>query len=122
MDQRRDRFLEAAQLARRAVEAASEKQATDIVMLDMRGICTFADYFVICSGDTQRQIEAICEEIDEVMGREGIAPNSREGADDSGWILMDFGDVIIHIFTETEREFYKLEKLWSEATPLVSIQ
>jgi ribosome-associated protein len=122
MGQRRVRFLETAQLARKAVEAASEKQATDIVMLDMRGICTFADYFVICSGDTQRQIEAIYEEIDEVMGREGIAPNSREGADDSGWILMDFGDVIIHIFTETEREFYKLEKLWSEATPLVSIQ
>ena len=104
------------------MEAASEKQATDIVMLDMRGVCTFADYFVICSGDTQRQIEAICVEIDDVMGREGRAPNSREGNSDSGWILMDFGDVIIHIFTETEREFYKLEKLWSEATPLVSIQ
>ena len=122
MDQRREQLLETVQLARKAVEAASEKQATDIVMLDMRGICTFADYFVICSGDTQRQIEAICVEIDDVMGREGIAPNSREGNSDSGWILMDFGDVIIHIFTETEREFYKLEKLWSEATPLVSIQ
>ena len=122
MNQRRDRFLETAHLARKAVEAASEKQATDIVMLDMREICTFADYFVICSGDTQRQIEAICEEIDDVMGREGIAQRSREGAVDSGWILMDFGDVIVHIFTETEREFYKLEKLWSKATPLVSIQ
>ena len=99
-----------------------EKKAGEVKILDLRKLTDVADYFVICSGDTQRQIEAICEEIDDVMGREGIAPNSREGADDSGWILMDFGDVIIHIFTETEREYYKLEKLWSEATPLVSIQ
>ena len=104
------------------MEAASERQATDIVMLDMRGVCTFADYFVICSGDTQRQIEAICEEIDDVMGREGIAPHRREGTVDSGWILLDFGDVIIHIFAATERAYYKLERLWGKATPLIRIQ
>lgn len=104
------------------MEAASERQATDIVMLDMRGVCTFADYFVICSGDTQRQIEAIYEEIDDVMGREGIAPHRREGTVDSGWILMDFGDVIIHIFAATERAYYKLERLWGKATPLIRIQ
>jgi len=104
------------------VEAASEKQADDIVMLDMSGVCTFADYFVICSGETQRQIEAICKEIDEVLGREGVVPQRREGDIDSGWILMDFGDVIIHIFAATEREYYKLERLWSRATPLIRIQ
>ncbi len=104
------------------MEAASEKQATDIVMLDMKGVCTFADYFVICSGDTQRQIEAICEEIDVVMRREGIAPHRREGTVDSGWILVDFGDVIVHVFASAEREYYQLEKLWSKATPLIRIQ
>ncbi len=104
------------------MEAASEKQADDIVMLDMSGVCTFADYFVICSGETQRQIEAICKEIDEVLGREGVVPQRREGDIDSGWILMDFGDVIIHIFAATEREYYKLERLWSRATPLIRIQ
>jgi len=119
---RRDQHLETEQLARKAVEAASEKQASDIVMLDMRGVCTFTDYFIICSGDTGRQIEAICEEIDQVMGREGIVPRHREGTADSGWMLTDFGDVIIHIFTETEREYYKLDKLWSKAIPLIRIQ
>lgn len=118
----RDQHLETEQLARKAVEAASEKQASDIVMLDMRGVCTFTDYFIICSGDTGRQIEAICEEIDQVMGREGIVPRHREGTADSGWMLTDFGDVIIHIFTETEREYYKLDKLWSKAIPLIRIQ
>lgn len=120
--ERRDGFLEAVELARKAVEAASEKQANDIVMLDMRELCTFADYFVICSGDTSRQIKAICEEIDRMLAREGITLSRREGTVDSGWVLMDFGDVIIHIFASTEREYYKLEKLWSKATPLIRIQ
>ena len=104
------------------MEAASEKQAIDIVMLDMREGCTFADYFVICSGDTSRQIKAIGEEIDGVLGREGVAPRRREGTVDSGWVLMDFGDVIVHIFASAEREYYQLERLWSKATPLITIQ
>lgn len=114
--------MEAAQLARRAVEAASEKQAADVVMLDMRRVCTFADYFVICSGDSDRQLKAICEEVDKALGQEGIKPRRREGTTDSGWILMDFGDVVIHIFASPQREYYKLEKLWGKATPLVRIQ
>ena len=92
------------------------------MMLDMRGICSFTDYFVICSGETGRQIEAICEEIDQVMGREGVVPRHREGTVDSGWMLTDFGDVIIHIFTTIEREYYKLDRLWSKAVPLIRIQ
>lgn len=114
--------MEAAQLARKAVEAASEKQAIDILMLDMRAVCTFADYFVICSGDTHRQLEAIYEEIDRVLEKAGVALRRREGATDSGWLLMDFGDVVIHIFASPEREYYKLEKLWGKATPLIRIQ
>ncbi len=104
------------------MEAASDKQAIDIVMLDMRGLCTFADYFVICSGDSNRQIEAIYDEIHRLLGREGVALRRREGTVDSGWILMDFGDIIIHIFAPTEREYYQLERLWSKATPLIRIE
>ena len=92
------------------------------MMLDTREVCTFADYFVICSGETQRQIGAICDEVLMVLKREGIRLRRREGAAGSGWMLMDFGDVIIHIFTPIEREYYQLEKLWSNATPLIRIQ
>jgi len=91
-------------------------------MLDMKKICSFADYFVICSGDTRRQIEAICDEIEGVLGKAGVALQHREGATGSGWILMDFGDIIIHVFAPEEREYYQLERLWSKATPLVRIQ
>ncbi len=91
-------------------------------MLDTREICTFADYFVICSGETQRQVEAICDEVLSVLKKEGIRLRRREGASGSGWLLMDFGDVIIHIFATKEREYYQLEKLWSKATPLIRIQ
>jgi len=114
--------MEAIELARKSVEAATDKQAADIVMLDTRGICSFADYFVICSGETQRQIEAICDEVVEVLKKGGVKLNRREGTANSGWMLMDFGDVIIHIFTPTKRDYYQLEKLWSKATPLIRIQ
>ncbi len=109
-------------MARKAVEAASDKQASDIVLLDVRGVCSFADYFVICSGDTSRQIEAIREEIGHRLKKEGILPHHAEGTLDSGWLLFDYGDVIVHIFAPFEREYYQLDKLWSQATPIVRIQ
>ena len=115
-------LLEAVEVARRAVEAASDKQATDIVLLDMRKICSFADYFVICSGESERQIGAIFEEIGQALIKAGASPHHSEGTPDSGWVLMDFGDVIIHIFSRFERDYYQLEKLWNEAFPVVRIQ
>lgn len=84
-------------------------------------MCTFTDYFVFCSGDSERQIQAICDEIDETLRREGISPYRREGSVDSGWMLLDFGEVIVHIFAPEEREYYELEKLWSKATPVIRI-
>lgn len=92
------------------------------MMLDMREVCAFADYFVICSGDTNRHIEAICDGIYGALGKGRMVLRRREGTVGSGWILMDFGDVIIHIFAPTEREYYQLERLWSKATPLIRIQ
>ncbi len=114
--------LEAIEAARRAVEAASDKQASNIVMLDIREVCSFADYFVICDGESNRQIEAIRDEIDGVLRGEGVTPHHCEGAADSGWVLLDFGRVIIHIFAPAERGYYRLDELWSKATPLVRIQ
>jgi len=104
------------------VEAASNKQAADIVLLDARGVCSFADYFVICSGDSDRQIQAIYDEVGHSLKKEGILPHHREGTVDSGWLLLDFSSVIVHIFTPFEREYYQLNKLWSQAIPIVRIQ
>ena len=109
-------------MARKAVEAASDKQASDIVLLDARGVCSFADYFMICSGDSDRQIQAIYDEIWHALKKDGILPHHREGTVDSGWLLLDFGDVIVHIFAQIEREYYQLDKLWSQASPVVRIQ
>ena len=109
-------------MARKAVEAANDKQASNIVLLDARGVCSFADYFMICSGDSDRQIQAIYDEIGHALKKEGILPHHHEGTVDSGWLLVDFGNVIIHIFTLIEREYYQLDKLWSQATPIVRIQ
>ena len=109
-------------MARRAVEAASDKQASDIVLLDTRAVCSFADYFVICAGDTERQIRAIYDEIAHSLKREGVLPHHHEGTVDSGWLLLDYGDVIVHIFGALEREYYQLDKLWNEAKPVLRIQ
>ena len=104
------------------VEAASDKQASNIVLLDTSAVSDFADYFVICSGDATRQIKAIRDEVEHVLKREGILPHHHEGTLDSGWLLLDYGDVIVHIFATPEREFYQLDKLWSQASTLVRIQ
>ena len=109
-------------MARKVVEAASNKQAVDIVLLDTREVCSFADYFVICSGDSERQIQAIYDEVTHILKKEGIFPHHSEGTIDSGWLLLDFGDVIAHIFAPFEREYYQLDKLWSQAIPIVRIQ
>ena len=90
-------------------------------MLDMRDVCSFSDYFVISSGDTERQIKAIGEEIEKLLKEDGLTPRHREGTADSGWILLDFSSVIVHIFSPDRREFYQLEELWNQAIPVVRI-
>lgn len=109
-------------MAHLAVEAANEKQAKDIVLLDVRGVASFVDYFVICSGESNRQIEAIRDEVGQKLKKEGIAPYHHEGTADSGWLLLDFGDVIVNIFAPFEREYYQLESLWDKARPVLRIQ
>ena len=114
--------LEAGTLARKIVDLLSDKQAEDILLLDIRNVAAFADYFVIASALTGRQIEAILQGLDEELGKDGVQPRGREGAVDSGWVLLDFGDVIVHIFAPAERAYYDLEGLWHAATPVVRIQ
>ena len=91
-------------------------------MLDTRQICSFADYFVICSGDSERQIDAILKEIVNQLKKNDISPHHVEGNPDSGWILIDLGSVIVHVFSRNQRDYYKLDDLWNEAIPIVRIQ
>ncbi len=105
-----------------AVEIAADKQADDIILLDIRHVSSFADYFVICSAETDRQVKAITDDIDEKLGKAGVSLLHSEGAPDSGWMLLDFGDVVVHVFAPSQRQYYHLERLWSDGIPVVRIQ
>ena len=97
-------------------------QASDIVLLDTRKVCSFADYFVICTGESERQLRAIYEEVEHSLKKAGVLPAHHEGAIGSGWLLLDYGDVIVHVFATAEREFYQLDQLWSQADLVLRIQ
>jgi ribosome-associated protein len=114
---------EALRLARRIVDLASDKQASDIVLLDIRGVSLIADYFVICTAGSERQASAILKDLSERLLEEfGRKPLHTEGTPDSGWVLLDLGDVIVHVFSPAQRTFYNLEQLWAAATPIVRLQ
>jgi ribosome-associated protein len=114
---------EALVLARAIVAAASEKKAEDIVLLDLRTLSTFADFFVICSGGSERQLKAIADGIDEQIGRStGRGPKSTIGAGGGGWVLMDYSDVVVHVFLPSQRAYYNLEALWAKAPVLLRLQ
>jgi ribosome-associated protein len=110
------------EVARRIVELAEDKKAADIVLLDLGGLTTMADYFVICSGGSERQLEAIATGIISSLRDERIKPIGREGTSASHWVLVDFGSVIVHIFTPPERDYYGLEKHWAEARTILRVQ
>ena len=109
-------------LARRIVELAEDKKAADIVLLELTRLTTLADYFVICSGGSERQLDAIADGIIDPLRDEKISPIGREGTAASHWVLLDFGSVIVHIFTPPERDYYGLEKHWSEAKTILRVQ
>jgi len=114
---------EALSLARRIVDLASDKLASDIVLLDIRGVSLIADYFVIATAGSERQASAILKDLsDKLLEEFGRKPLHTEGKPDSGWVLLDYGDVIVHVFSPTQRNFYNLEQLWSAATPIVRLQ
>jgi nicotinate-nucleotide adenylyltransferase len=109
-------------IARRIVELAEDKKAADIILLDLTGLTTLADAFVICSGGSERQLDAIADGIIEGMRAEKVRPIGREGTASSHWVLVDFGAVVVHIFTPPEREYYSLEKHWAEARTVLRVQ
>ncbi|MFL5777503.1 MAG: ribosome silencing factor [Chloroflexota bacterium] len=110
------------ELARRIVELAEDKKAADIVLLDLSPLTTLADYFVICSGGSERQLDAIADGIVGGLRDERLKPIGREGTPASHWVLLDYGSVVVHILTPPERDYYGLEKHWSEARTVVRVQ
>ncbi len=99
----------------RAVRAALDKKATNVVVLDLRDTPAFTDFFVLCSGQNQRQVKAIADSVEEALRAARIRPAHVEGYDRSEWVLMDFFSFIVHVFSPHTREFYSLERLWGDA-------
>jgi ribosome-associated protein len=109
------------ELAHRIVDVASDKKASDIVLLRTAEITSMADYFVIASGRSDRQVQALSKAIVDELRDEGIKPIGVEGLSSARWVLLDYGSVIVHLFAPEEREYYGLERLWSEATQVVRL-
>jgi ribosome-associated protein len=106
----------------KAVDLAADKKASDIVLLELRELTTLTDYFIICSGGSERQLQGIADGIVEGLKHDGgTLPIGREGGPSAHWVLLDYGSVIIHVMAQPEREFYALEKLWSEAPLLLRV-
>jgi ribosome-associated protein len=110
------------ELARRIVALAEDKKAADIVLLDLTALTTLADYFVVASGGSERQLDAIADGIVSGMRDERVHAYGREGTAASHWILVDFGTVIVHVFTPPERDYYQLERHWAEAKTILRVQ
>ncbi|HEX9634534.1 MAG TPA: ribosome silencing factor [Candidatus Limnocylindria bacterium] len=109
------------ELAHRIVEVASDKKAADIVLLRTSEVTTMADYFVIASGRSDRQVQALSQAIVDELREEGIKPLGIEGKGGARWVLIDYGSVIVHLFAPEEREYYGLERLWSKAAQVVRV-
>jgi ribosome-associated protein len=113
--------LSAEAVVRVAAHAALDKKAIDVAVLDLQGLSTIADFFLVCSARSTTQAETIAEAVRGALRAEGVRPRHNEGSAESGWLLLDYGDVVVHVFLEETRGFYALERLWGDA-PLVSVE
>lgn len=113
--------LGAVQKVRRAARAALDRKALDLLVLDVRGLSSVTDYFVVCSGKSTTHLTTIADAIREALKEAGVRPLHAEGVADSGWILLDYGDVLVHVFLEETRMYYALERLWGDA-PAVPLE
>ena len=107
--------LTAERKVRRAARAALDKRATDLVVLDVQGLSSVTDYFLVCSGKSTTHMETITDAIRQELKSDGVRPLHAEGVAESGWILLDYGDVLMHVFLEDTRAYYALERLWGDA-------
>ena len=110
--------LPSREVAIAAAKAAADKQAADIVILDVHELIVITDFFVICSASTKRQVKTVIEEIERAIRELGEKPIRREGEEDGGWWLLDYFDVVVHVFGDEERAYYDLERLWKDAPRL----
>jgi ribosome-associated protein len=118
-----ERILEARTLALQITDILTEKTpAIETIVLDISERSSFADFFVVCSGENERQLRAISGTVQDILSSEGRFPRRTEGESLSGWIVIDYGDVLVHVFDADVREFYRLEDLWQDARTVVSIQ
>lgn len=110
-------------MAREIARVLDDKKAESIIVLDIRELSVIADYFVICSGNSDRQVKALTAAVDEELSTKyNVHPRSIEGLNEAQWVLLDYADVIVHIFSPDTRDYYKLERLWSKATSVLVIQ
>lgn len=107
------------EIALMAAEAADDKKAEDIEILSLEGLTVIADYFVICSANSDKQVKAIYRAVDEKLSKLNIEAKKVAGLDDARWVLMDYADVIVHIFQKREREYYDLDRLWADAEKIL---
>ncbi|MDK2821028.1 MAG: ribosome-associated protein [Clostridia bacterium] len=107
--------MKEARMARLAYQAIEEKKGLNPVILDLRGITLIADYFIITSGTSTTQVQAIANRVEELLKDEGVKPLNIEGLNSARWVLLDYGSVVVHVFLEEERDFYDLERLWGDA-------
>jgi ribosome-associated protein len=109
---------ESKKMALMAVEALEDKKGADISIIDISEISVLADYFIIASGTNRNQIQAMSDSVEEVLGRAGYEPKQIEGYQSAGWILLDYKDIIVHVFSEEDRAFYDLERVWRDGTEI----
>lgn len=112
--ERREKTMEAKEMTKLAIQALEDKKADDIKVIDISDISTIADYFIIASGKNRSQIQAMCDNVDETLGRAGVSMKQTEGYKTANWVLMDYGDIIVHIFDTENRLFYDLERIWRD--------
>lgn len=106
--------MEARELAKLVIKALEDKKAEDIKVIDISNVSVIADFFIIASGNNRNQVQALADNVDETCGRAGYPVKQVEGYDSANWILMDFSDVIVHIFSKEDRLFYDLERIWRD--------
>jgi len=114
--------LDGLELSRSIVDVIEEKKGEDIVLLDIQGLASFADYFVICSGGSNRTLQSLADAAVELIHKKFKLPARIEGLPQDGWVLVDFGDVILHVFSPDRRDYYRIEELWSQGKVLLRLQ